>query len=213
MKKTILAFLLILSISALMALESAPSETVGFVKYIVKAGDYSMVSLPLDSGMTLASELATSIGADITSVAFYSGGWTQYLTSQPTSDFSISDGNTYFVFNGGVSDIDFYTYGGLITDPSYDIAASDYTLILLPFNCSDLTLASELATDIGPDVTSIAYYDSGWTQYLTTQPTTDFSIDTAKGFFIFSNTEYLGWNSAAKSLSKKTNHKKNLFRK
>ena len=56
MKKILLPLLLILAVGMLAAVESEPSEVVGYVKYDCLVG-LNLVAMPMDDGLTLTSEV------------------------------------------------------------------------------------------------------------------------------------------------------------
>jgi len=209
--------MMLVLIGSMVALESEPSEVVGYVKYNVVNGDYNMIALPLTSDLTLASQLATVVDPDISSVIKWNaGGWQQYITSSPASDYAITGNQSFLVYMEVSADVEFYSAGAVGVCPTYDIAANDFTQIMLPLERSDLTLASELAADIGTDVTSvITWTGGGWQQYITSSPASDYAINIGDGFLIYSDAEILGWGPAAtdpitsknKYNPKKTNQK------
>jgi hypothetical protein len=84
---------------------------------------------------------------------------------------------------------------GVVNDPaSFDIVEGNFTQIMLPLDRSDLTLASELAADIGEGVTSVSIYSGGWQQYIVGNPG-DFAIAIGDGILVNSTIAYPGWNS------------------
>jgi hypothetical protein len=56
MKRFILPLMILLFVGSLLAVESAPSEVVGYVKYDCVAG-LNLVALPMSQGYTLSSEV------------------------------------------------------------------------------------------------------------------------------------------------------------
>jgi len=62
MKKVIIPLILLLAVAFLMAVESDPSDTVGYVKYDLLAGS-NLIALPMQSGFITASALGDAIGA------------------------------------------------------------------------------------------------------------------------------------------------------
>lgn len=87
MKKLILPLLLLVAFGMLAAVESDPSNIVGYVKYPCAAGFNTAIALPMEQAYTLASEigdeyLATSMGYWDPSFGFWYmidqnpwGGW------------------------------------------------------------------------------------------------------------------------------------------
>ncbi len=198
MKKLLVLALLIASVTFMFAVESDFSDVVGYVKYELYANDFNMIALPMDAGITTTAELAAAISPDVTSITKWDGGWAQYSTSSPATSFDISEGESFLVYLGGTTDVDFYCAGTLPTQANYDFAGSDFNQIMLPLNRSDITTAAELATSIGAGVTSITTWNNGgWVQYSTSSPATSFDINIGDGFLIYTNEAYTGWNAPA----------------
>lgn len=197
MKKLLVLALLIASVTFMFAAESDFSDVVGYVKYELTAGDYNMISLPMDAGIATTSELAAAISPNVTSIATWSGGWVQYSTSNEATSFDISEGDAFLVYLSGAENVDFYCAGNLPTQPSYDVVSGDYNMVMLPLNRSEITTTSELAAAIGVGVTSISTFDGGWVQYSTSNEATSFDINIGDGFMIYSNEAYTGWNAPA----------------
>lgn len=64
MKKFILPLLLLLFVGSIMAVESDPSEVVGYVKYDLVAGN-NMIAIPMDCPWEWASELSMELGEGV----------------------------------------------------------------------------------------------------------------------------------------------------
>ncbi len=201
MKRVILPLLVLFGLSMLFALESDPSDVVGYIQYTIDANNYGMVALPFGSGLTMASELAAEISPNITTVVAWSGGtWQQHAVGYPGTDFAVADDNSYLVANGDSNPVVWYAEGTVGTPAAFDIVGADYTQIMLPLDCSDLTLASELASDIGTDVTTIVTWSAGtWAQHAVGYPGTDFAVEIGGGYLVYSNTAYTGWNGSVRN--------------
>jgi hypothetical protein len=201
MKKVFISAILVLFLGSLFALESGPSDVVGFVKYDVFLNDFTMIAIPFPTTLAMASDLAADISPDVTDVIFWNNawfGWQQYSTASPATDYAITSDMSYLVYKGGTANVDWYSYGDLPTAATFDIFANDFTQIMLPLDRSDLVMASDLANDIGPGVTDVITWNNawfGWQQYSTASPATDFAIDIGQGFLIYSTAAYPGWNS------------------
>jgi len=142
----------------LAAVESDPSDVVGYVKYQCLAGN-NMIALPLAQAFANASEVGDAIGA--TTVAYFNataqewvaidafpwGGW--------TDDFPVTNGQPLWISVD--ADVDFFSIGDLPAVPTYNLLAGNNT-IMIPLNRSDLDLASEVGDDIG--ATTIAFFDA-----------------------------------------------------
>ncbi|MDO9576539.1 MAG: hypothetical protein Q7J16_01510 [Candidatus Cloacimonadales bacterium] len=156
MKNIMILSLMLVLIGSMYALESAPSEVVGFVKYgcVSTTGtNLNLVALPLETGYTMASDLGNAIGADVVNVWDAAGqGWlsASNLGFMWVDDFALQDGYTYLV--NILADTDVYIVGSLIIQLGYNLITTTGTnlnLIMCPMNRSDLTMASELGNDIG----------------------------------------------------------------
>lgn len=158
MKRFILPLLILLFVGSLFAVESAPSEVVGYVKYDLVAGD-NTIAVPMEQGLTMASEVGDLLGA--ASVGYFDsatqlwslinafpwGGW--------DSDFSLANGQALWVNMAAGSS--FYSIGELpVANPSYSLVAGD-NMVMVPLNESDLNLASLVGDDIGAN--SVGYFD------------------------------------------------------
>jgi len=150
MKKLIFPLLLMLAIGMLAAVESDPSNVVGYVKYPCVAG-VNTIAIPMEQGFEWASDVGDNIGA--TSVgtwnpgtelwdtigAFPWGGW-------DGDDFEVAPGAPLLV---SVDDaLDFYSIGALPVPATYALMAGVNT-IMVPLNKSDLSMASEVGDDVG----------------------------------------------------------------
>ncbi len=199
MKRVILPLLVLFGLSALFALESAPSDVVGYIQYTIAVNDFAFVSVPFGTDWTMASDLGNDMGADVTSIIRWNAGaWEQYVPGFSSSDYDIAEGNSYLVFNDNDTEaLTWYAEGVVGDAAAFDIVAGDFTQIMLPLDRSDLTLASELATNIGEDVTSVITWSAGaWAQYIPGFSSSDYSIGISDGFLVYSETAYPGWNGA-----------------
>jgi len=159
MKKFILPLLVLLFVGSLFAVESAPSEVVGYVKYDLVAGN-NTIALPMDQPYAFASEIGDVTGAN--SVSFFNAAsqeW-EFIDEFPwggwTGDFDVANGQVLWV---SVDDAGtFYSIGNLpSTIPSYDLVAGNNT-IMVPLNRSDLNLASYIGEDI--DASSVSFFNA-----------------------------------------------------
>jgi hypothetical protein len=102
MKKILLPLLLILAVGLLAAVESEPSEVVGYVKYDCLEG-LNLIALPMNQGFVNASEVGILLGSDAVSkfdatlqdwVSTYddgSGNWAE--------DFPLSIGSPFMAYS------------------------------------------------------------------------------------------------------------------
>ncbi|HOD17814.1 MAG TPA: hypothetical protein PKJ14_04125 [Candidatus Cloacimonadota bacterium] len=156
MKKYLFVLLLIVSAGILLAVESAPSETVGYVKYSCLVGD-NLVAMPMNDGSTVVSEemLAYNGNDDINTVNIWDQVGQNWLANvnyggnyfEP--DMNVGPGSVLF-FNT-YSAFSFYSIGAMpTTNAQYNIVCGDNT-IMVPLNYSSLTLVSEVSASIDPN--------------------------------------------------------------
>jgi hypothetical protein len=153
MKKMIVSLMLILSMFAFAA-ESAPSATVGYVKYPCVTGN-SFVALPMQDTYTTASTLSPSITAVyryLTATQKWDGalkggfGW--------TNNFNVVSGQSYWV--GATAPLDFIVDGEVVANPQYNIVTGNNAL-MLPLSKSNMLLADDYFDETGV-ITSVYRY-------------------------------------------------------
>ena len=168
MKKFILPLLVLLFVGSLFAVESDPSEVVGYVKYDCVAG-LNFVALPMDDGLTTTAEVGNVYNADNDKIDViymwdidlqdwyastnYGGGfWDPEL---PVSSGSVLFFNTTEAFS-------FYSIGPMPASPAQYSIVAGLNTAMIPLNRSDLTLTSEVGASIGTgeDVDVIYLWDS-----------------------------------------------------
>ncbi|MDD4309770.1 MAG: hypothetical protein PHO32_05275 [Candidatus Cloacimonetes bacterium] len=156
MKKFILPLLLLLAVGMLAAVESDPSDVVGYLKYPCVAG-LNLVALPMDSGYTLASEViaAYNTGDEIDTVFMWNADFQiwDYTQNQGGNyfdpDFAVAPGSVLY-FNTSTG-FDFYSMGPLpVANANYPVVAG-LNLVMVPLNRSDCVLGSQIATEVGVD--------------------------------------------------------------
>jgi len=156
MKKYLFILLLIVSAGILLAVESAPSETVGYVKYPSVAG-LNFAAMPMDDGMTLTSEVGVYMGPndEIDTINLWdqaSQSWvgcSNYGGGFWDPDLPVGPGSVLF-YSSSVA-FDYYSIGALpATNAQYNIVPGLNT-VMVPLNKSNLTLVSEVGMDIGPN--------------------------------------------------------------
>jgi len=179
MRKIIVFTILILFMGYLFALESAPSEVVGFVKYdcVTTTGtNLNLVTLSMDAGYANASDLGNAIGNTICNTVskwdVAGQGWIQASYVPPMGwggDFALDPGYAYMI--NVTSNVDVYIDGGLITQPQYNLSTTTGTnlnLIMIPMDRSDLSMASNLGDDIGNTIcNTVSKWEAlgqGWIQ-------------------------------------------------
>ena len=215
--KKLMILLLLVGIVSLYALESDPSDTVGFVKYscVTTTGtNLNFMALPMDAGYANASDLGAAY-ANIDQVAKWDAANQVWNAANPgpfgwANDFALTDGYSYMVSVTAATDI--FIAGGMITQPQYSLVTTSGTnlnSIMLPLNRSDLTLASELGTDI-TNVDQVANWDSANQVWNAANPgpfgwANDFAIAIGDPLMV-SVTANTVWPTTAKSLKKINKH-------
>ena len=155
MKKILLPLLLILAVGMLAAVESEPSQVVGYVKYDCLVG-LNFVAMPMDDGLSLTSEVGAIYNAtneNIDTINLWdpaSQTWsfaTNYGGGFWDPDLPVAPGSILF-FNT-IAPLTFYSMGVMpSTNAQYNIIPGLNT-IMVPLNMSTFTLTSEVAASIG----------------------------------------------------------------
>ncbi|MCK9158841.1 MAG: hypothetical protein M0P53_08545 [Candidatus Cloacimonas sp.] len=151
MKKIILPLLLILTVGMLAAVESEPSEIVGYVKYDMYTG-YSYVAQPMDITTT-----AQAIGIDnqtsVTQIYRFNTqtqGWESVFYDPDFGEwlgnFNVNPGDV-LLFNC-IADGSYYSIGNVPDPITYQIYPG-FNYITIPLNRSDLVSAQTLGNEIG----------------------------------------------------------------
>jgi len=167
MKKLVLPLLLILGITMLVAVESAPSEVVGYVKYDCVAG-LNMMALPMATTWTMASELGDAYTGNFDTIFYWDfAGQTWFGASDLggfwDGDFPIATSSVLMA--NALAPVSVYSIGDMpATQAQYAVGVGLNT-IMVPLNRSDLTLAGDLGTEIGT-ADAVFYWDqAGQTFY------------------------------------------------
>jgi len=148
--------MILLFVGSLFAVESDPSEVVGYVKYDILAGN-NMLALPMETTFTLASELGDHLGVTSVSVwnnvsqAFDAANYLE-LFSMWDGDFAIGSGSVLMINANDAGA--FFSLGGIPADPSYDIVAGNNT-VMIPLDRSDINMASVIGDEIGASAVSM----------------------------------------------------------
>lgn len=79
MKKFILPLMLLLFVGSMFAVESDPSEVVGYVKYDLLAGNNTL-ALPMNQSYAMASEVGVAI--DATAVMYFDAASQEWVSSK-----------------------------------------------------------------------------------------------------------------------------------
>lgn len=166
MKKLILPLLLLLGITMLAAVESAPSAVVGYVKYPCLEG-LNVIALPMNGGYTLASQVGIAMASDAVSrfdatlqdwVTAYDDG-----TGSWADDFAVGNGSVLMLY--AYSATDFYSIGSMYgTNASYAMLEGLNTG-MVPLNRVAYTDASLVGVSMGSD--AVSRFDAGLQDWVT----------------------------------------------
>ena len=161
MKKLLLPLLFILLVSMLAAVESDPSEVVGYVKYDCVAG-LNLVALPMDQGYTWVSELGDAHTGyfdainywDATSQSWYGaydlgGFW--------DGDFEVAPGAVLMI--SALDNVNLYSIGALPQNNAVYTVSTGLNTMMVPLNRADITWASMIGDEMGI-LDAINYWDA-----------------------------------------------------
>lgn len=168
MKKVLLPLLILMAFSMLLAVESAPSAIVGYVKYPCTVGG-NFVAISLDSGYTMASSLADANPGMMDLISYWSAADQSWFTASDwgywDGDFPVENGMPLMV--NCINAFNLYSMGSIPTTPNYSLVVGANTL-MIPLNQSSFALASDLATSVataGGGLDLISYWsavDQSW---------------------------------------------------
>ncbi len=188
MKKKYFLIILTLIVPLLLcAIESDPSEVVGFVKFDLGndgSSGYNVFTTPFQ---VTAGTNISSIYNNITNcenVSFWnpdSQMWKSYDAQPWTPDWNVDPATAYMCHVSAGSS--FYVYGKPVQNASYTLK-SGKNLIMLPFEQSDITDCAQLMNAI-PGCSSVMQYDKtaqDWVEY--TGSETVWNVTTGMGYVV-----------------------------
>ena len=166
--------------------ESAPSNKAGDFDFALKTTSgkkYNWIALPLDSDITKASELCSTIGSSCAEVSRYDAtmqGYYTYVPALPFTDFDLIQGYPYRVTM--TANATFSLASKVLTSwPTFTLKTTPgkkYNWLSLPFD-KGITKASELCSAIGSSCAEVSRYDAtmqGYYTYVPALPFTDFDL-------------------------------------
>ena len=184
MKRLSLCLLLVVFVVSLLAVESEPSEIVGYVAYQCIAVGFgaeqegnNMIALPMETGYINASDLGSAYPNQIDVISRWVApdqGWdaASFVDGIWYGNYELEGGHAYMV--NVTEAVTIYSVGAIVPPAVYELilVTDDITqeviggnnLLMVPLNRSDLVTASDLGSDVGVvDVVSrwIAA-DQGW---------------------------------------------------
>lgn len=167
MKKILLPLLLILTVGMLAAVESEPSEVVGYVKYQCYNG-FNYVAVPMGD-LTTAEVIGNQYLPTVTTISKWlspSQNWTaiNYDLDFEEWDGSLPITNADVIVMFATSNFNFYSLGSPSDNIIYNIYPG-YNYISVPLNRSDIPTAEMIANDIG-NMSSVSVWSNlsqSWT--------------------------------------------------
>jgi hypothetical protein len=173
MKKLILPLLLLVAFGILAAVESAPSEIVGYVKYDIYAAKNNNIALPMIKTPTdyaMASDVGNAIPG-CTAVRWLDASVTppQWKSCTkagtiwpPATNFAVSNGKPLQVYTSTAGA--FYSIGDLPASPlpTYALYAAKNNMIMVPLDKSALNMASLVGNSI-TGCTAVRWLDASVT--------------------------------------------------
>ncbi|MCK4980967.1 MAG: hypothetical protein KAS62_11265, partial [Candidatus Delongbacteria bacterium] len=198
MKKLLVSMMLILGMLAFAA-ESAPSSTVGYVKYVNVAGNNYM-ALPMQAGFSMAS----SFEAHSTSAVYkYDSAQQKWVGSDMlfpgfwNNDYVVSAGQPYWIYCTAVNDL--IVDGEVLTNPAYNLVVGNNG-VMVPLDKSAMTMASSYEGETGAAVTAVYKYDTAQQKWVGSDMlfpgfwNNDFVVGIADPHWVYS-TSALSWPS------------------
>jgi hypothetical protein len=173
MKKLILPLVLLFAIGMLAAVESDPSDVVGYVKYDLLIGNNTL-ALPMVEAYAMASEVGDAItGCD--AVRWLDASGQQFVTADKTpfgtwnNDFAVGNGDPLMVNVTGTAT--FYSIGDLPASPlpTYSLLTGN-NMIMVPLDQSTLNMASLVGNSI-PGCDAVRWLDASGQQFVTADKT------------------------------------------
>lgn len=160
MKKLIIPLLFIFAFSILAAVESEPSEVVGYVKYPCVVG-LNHIALPMDQGLTMASDFAAIYPDMLDTMSYWdatSQSWMSAINlGYWQGDFPVQPGSVMMIY--AITPFNAYSIGNMpANNATYNllIGLND---IMIPLNRSDITMASTVGNEIQV-LDTMSYWDN-----------------------------------------------------
>jgi hypothetical protein len=166
MKKLILPLLLLVAIGMLSAVESAPSEVVGYVKYDCLAGN-NLIALPMDAGLTTSTELADAYPGMMTAISYWDATIQGWVTASDLGgfwdlDLPVDTESVLMVY--APAPFALLSIGDMpAANAAFDLVIGN-TTVFVPLNKSAITDSDLLGADM-TIASSLSYWDAavqGW---------------------------------------------------
>lgn len=163
MKKILLPLLLILAVGLLAAVESEPSEVVGYVKYDCLEG-LNLIALPMDQNLNLASDIGNNYSGLTDAISYWDASTQTWFSAvyyvdfdMWDPDFAVSPGSVLMI--NTISPFSFYSIGNMPALNAQYTLIPGLNTIMIPLNKSNFTLASEVGLNIAT-VDAISEWDA-----------------------------------------------------
>jgi len=118
--------------------------------------------------------------------------WRQYLKGYENTDFKVTRGNSFLLYNEGGNSTVWIASGEIDSPIAYDIAADAYTQMMVPLNRPEIATAGDLVKFIEEEsdgkIQSVSKWDNdknSWQQYLPDSPYSDFKLRVGDGVLIY----------------------------
>jgi len=167
MKKLIIPLLFIFAFSILAAVESEPSEIVGYVKYPCVVG-LNHIALPMDQGLTMASDFAALYPDMLDNMSYWdaeSQSWVAAVNlGYWQGDFPVQSGSVMMI--NSLANINVYSIGNMpATNATYNLLEG-LNDIMIPLNRSDISMAGEVGDEIQV-LDNMSYWDNSTQTWVT----------------------------------------------
>jgi hypothetical protein len=167
MKKLILPLLLLVAFGMLVAVESDPSEVVGYVKYPCVAG-LNHVALPMEQGLMTAGEWADINYGMMDALSYWDGPSQSWITAVDLGywegDFAVAPGSVMLI--SALAPFDGFSIGDLpATNASYTLVAG-LNDIMIPLNRADIVWAGTAGDEIAV-LDAMSYWDNTTQSWVT----------------------------------------------
>lgn len=150
MKKFILPLLVLLFVGSLFAVESLPSEVVGYVKYDCVAG-LNHVALPMEQGYTMVGEFGDAYMGYMDTMSYWDALSQEWVSAFDLGywegDFPIQPGSVLMVY--ALSPFNMFSLGQLPAQNATYALESGLNDIMVPLNRADILMAGEIGDEIG----------------------------------------------------------------
>jgi len=160
MKKILLPLLLILAVGMLAAVESEPSEIVGYVKYPCVVG-LNHIALPMDQGLTMASDFAALYPDMLDTMNYWDAASQSWVAAVNLGywegDFPVQSGSVLMI--NSLADFNAYSIGNMpATNATYNLSVG-LNDIMIPLNRSDISMAGQVGDEIQV-LDTMSYWDN-----------------------------------------------------